>query len=61
MTQRVKGRLSQPSIKDATTHSDRDLYLTNCTYCRLGIFKNHAYHWVCGDGLVHKDCNNPKG
>ena len=61
MSSRVGGRLTQRPIKDVTTHGTVDRYISHCTYCIKGIFSNHKYHWVGGDGLVHLDCEDPRG
>jgi hypothetical protein len=61
MTQRVGGKLTLRPIKDATVKSTVDYYISHCIDCRRGIFSNHKYEWRGGDGLVHIDCDNPRG
>jgi hypothetical protein len=42
------------------TVTEKDKYLSNCTYCGWGIFTNHNYKWVGCDGLVHEECIKTK-
>ncbi len=61
MSKRVGGRLTLRPIKDAIINSKADHYVSHCTYCLRGLFSNHYYEWRGGDGLVHYDCDDPRG